>query len=66
MTEPSETQVLDYVRRVGLSNERLGDLVHDAASRNASDINNGGIESQIAYLLEQHGSAGVLALLRDQ
>lgn len=32
--------------------EDLDDLVHDTKSGEAADINNGGIDSQIDYLLE--------------
>ena len=33
----------------------LDDLVHDLASNPASDINNGGMESQIRFILEEMG-----------
>jgi hypothetical protein len=35
----------------------LDDLVHDLASNSTSDINNGGLDTQIAHLLEQVGEA---------
>lgn len=33
--------------------EKLDDIVHDAASSIGSSVNNGGLESQILFLLEQ-------------
>jgi RNA polymerase primary sigma factor len=32
--------------------EKLDDLVHDAKGEEATDINNGGVENQLRYLLE--------------
>ena len=36
--------------------ERLDDMVHDAASKIGSGVNNGGVHEQITFLLE-HGYA---------
>lgn len=36
----------------GITADDLDEMVHDTASDMASNINNGGVESQVAYLLE--------------
>jgi hypothetical protein len=46
--------------------EKLDEFVHDAKSQEASDINNGGIDAQIDYLLENGWTLeGILAALRN-
>jgi hypothetical protein len=44
----------------------LDELVHDCASSPASDINNAGLEAQIAFLLEQLGEQHVRTELAKQ
>jgi hypothetical protein len=54
-----ETQPQDRLARLvadlRLTDEDLDDVVHDVASEIASDINNGGLSSQIEYLVAQLG-----------
>jgi len=40
---------------LGIEPERLDDLVHDQQGETAASIDNGGLESQLAYLVEQCG-----------
>ena len=39
--------------KLGYASENLDELVHDVSSRNASAINNDGMDSQIAFLNEK-------------
>ena len=43
----------------------LDDLVHDAYSRQASEVNNGGLGSQVRFLAETYGTGGARSLLSD-
>lgn len=47
--------VADAVSK-GLEPEDLDELVHDSASQMASAINNGGLDDQIVFLVEQFGN----------
>jgi hypothetical protein len=47
----------------GIGSDDLDDLVHDTASHNASQINNGGLRDQLAFLVEQLGEQGLRAEL---
>jgi hypothetical protein len=42
----------------------LDDVVHDLVSNTASEINNGGLEAQIAYLLDEVGEAETAQAIR--
>lgn len=42
---------------LGVEPDDLDDAVHDAASGRASSVNNGGLDEQIAFLVEQNGVA---------
>jgi hypothetical protein len=42
------------LENLGIETEHLDSLVHDCASEQASEVNNGGVESQVNYLLS-HG-----------
>lgn len=44
---------------------RLDDLVHDLISNSASEINNGGLEAQIAYLLDEVGEVETEQAIRS-
>lgn len=50
---------------VGADSSDLDDLVHDAASQQASSINNGGIEEQIRFIGEHYGE-DTNCVLRDR
>ncbi len=49
----------------GLAGEGLDDLVHDAASEQASEANNAGPVAQAAFLARHLGTAAALAILAD-
>jgi hypothetical protein len=46
-----------------LQSEQLDDLVRDVFSGRAADVNNGGLESQIACLVDAYGAVRVDAML---
>jgi hypothetical protein len=50
-----EAKLVDKAESAGLQPEDLDDLVHDLASGVASDVNNGGLEDQAAYLIDRLG-----------
>ncbi|MCK2240050.1 MULTISPECIES: hypothetical protein [unclassified Crossiella] len=50
---------------LGLLPEDLDDTVHDQASRPATAINNGGLDAQIFYLVEQMGEAETEQAIRE-
>ena len=50
---------------LGLEAGDLDDLVHDAYSRQASEVNNGGLGSQVRFLIESYGTGGARSLLSD-
>ncbi|MEV0297148.1 hypothetical protein [Nocardia sp. NPDC050710] len=60
---PAVESVVDKLERLAieldLSAEDLDELVHDVASRNASDTNNAGIRDQLAQLLSSLGEREV-------
>lgn len=65
---PSDVQHTELVQRVtqrGLGDGDLDELVHDAASRAASEANNGGVEAQVAFLIARLGAAGARGLIDD-
>ncbi|MGY1969643.1 hypothetical protein ACW9HH_35940 [Nocardia gipuzkoensis] len=54
--EQSEVQRLnELAESLGIDSEDLDDHLHDAISRTASDINNGGLEKQVQALIEHLG-----------
>ena len=57
----ADDAIVAALERRGLTAEDLDELVHEAKSREASSINNGGREDQVAYLR----GAGLLAALAD-
>ncbi|MGB9886461.1 MAG: hypothetical protein ACPLRW_05615 [Moorellales bacterium] len=48
-------ELLRRVEAAGLGWEDLFEVVHDLKSREASDINNAGMEAQLEYILEACG-----------
>ena len=50
---------------LGLEAADLDDLVHDAFSRRASETNNGGLRSQVRFLVESYGTGCARSLLSD-
>jgi hypothetical protein len=57
--------LLELAEQKGLEPEDLDGQVHELASSFASDVNNGGLESQIMYLSEHLGTAEVRKLLQE-
>jgi len=49
-------RLMDKADAAGLQPEDLDDLVHDLASSVAADVNNGGLEDQLRYLVDGIGA----------
>ena len=55
--QPGDAEELAaWAAGLGLEAEDLDDLVHDAYSRQASEVNNGGLDSQVRFLVESYGT----------
>ena len=57
-TAPSEEQIerlVDKTEAAGLEPEDLDEIVHEFAASIAADVNNGGLEDQIRYLVDGMG-----------
>ena len=57
-TAPSEEQIerlVDKADAAGLEPEDLDEIVHEFAASIAADVNNGGLEDQIRYLVDGMG-----------
>jgi len=64
--QPGEADELAaWAAGLGLEAGDLDDLVHDAYSRQASEVNNGGLDSQVRFLIEFYGTGGTRSLLSD-
>ena len=64
--QPGDAEELAaWAAGLGLEAEDLDDLVHDAYSRQASEVNNGGLDSQVRFLIESYGTGGARSLLSD-
>ena len=46
------SQLKDRLLKAGIESSLLDELVHEVASNQASEVNNGGMDSQVAYLLQ--------------
>lgn len=57
--------LLAYARKKNLEPEDLDELVHDAASQPASNVNNDGLEGQINFLIHAWGSEETLSKLKE-
>lgn len=57
--------LVDLAEELNLTSEDLDDLVHDAASMKASDINNQGLYEQLEYLVNAFGEEEVEQILRS-
>ena len=60
-----EEELAAWAAELGLEPEDLEDLVHDAFSRQASETNNDGLESQVRFLVEYYGPGRTRSLLSD-
>jgi len=49
-----------------ITSESLDEAVHEAKANEAAEINNGGLESQIPYLVEFYGSNHVRELVETE
>ncbi len=56
-------KLIEEAEARGLQPEQLDELVHEAAAANAARINNGGLDEQIEYLVEELGLEEVERLL---
>lgn len=64
--DPIETRpLLDLISALGLEEDALDELVHDAKSGEASNINNGGFTDQVDYLVEALGYADLEKQIRE-
>ena len=64
--QPGDAEELAaWAAGLGLEAEDLDDLIHDAYSKQASGVNNGGLDSQVRFLIESYGTEGALSLLSD-
>jgi hypothetical protein len=64
--QPGEADELTaWAVGLGLEAGDLDDLVHDAYSRQASEVNNGGLGSQVRFLAGTYGTGGARSLLSD-
>ncbi len=60
-----EKRLVDLALSLDVESIDLDEVVHDVASQIASDINNGGLYSQIGYLLSELGVAEIEAEIRS-
>jgi hypothetical protein len=64
--QPGEADELAaWAAGLGLEAGDLDDLVHDVYSKQASEVNNGGLDSQVRFLIESYGTGGTRSLLSD-
>jgi len=64
--QPGDAEELAaWAAGLGLEAEDLDDLVDDAYSKQASEVNNGGLDSQVRFLIESYGTGGARSLLSD-
>jgi hypothetical protein len=62
--QPGDAEVVAaWAAGLGLEAGDLDDLVHDAYSRQASETNNGGLDSQVSFLAGTYGIEGARSLL---
>ena len=50
--EEMEDIIASSVRKKGFDSSDLDEVIHEVASKAASDINNSGLEEQIAFLID--------------
>jgi hypothetical protein len=55
--------LLALTRQHGISSDDLDDIVHELISEQATQINNGGLEAQLSYLIETIGPTQARAML---
>jgi hypothetical protein len=55
--------LLALARQHGISSDDLDEIVHEVVSKQATQINNGGLEAQLSYLIDAIGPAQARAML---
>ena len=56
MSDSNSVQILvAHARAHGIPDRNFDELVHELKAREAADINNGGIEEQAKYIIDQLG-----------
>ena len=64
--QPGEADDLAaWAAGAGLDAGDLDDLVHDACSRQASEVNNGGLGAQVSFLAQTYGTTRARSLISD-
>jgi hypothetical protein len=58
-------RLIQEAGKLGVQPEDLDDAVHDAANVPASEINNGGLDNQIPFLVEELGTEETQRLLEE-
>ena len=58
-------EAIEYTHSIGIVAEDLDELVIDMKCQEASDINNGGTEDQLKYLVEKLGEEHLKQVLDD-
>jgi hypothetical protein len=61
--QAEEERTLSELRET-VEEEELDDVVHDAASSLASQVNNGGPDAQVDFLVDQFGVQGTINLVK--
>lgn len=59
-------RIVAALEAAGIQDIDLDDVVDDVASLIRSNVNNGGIERQVEWLLEHGGSEGILVVLNEK
>jgi hypothetical protein len=55
--------LLALARQHGISSDDLDEIVHEVVSEQATQINNGGLEAQLSYLIDAIGPTQARAML---
>jgi len=53
--------IINILFEAGVDSEDLDELIHDFKSSEAADINNGGLDSQVLYLVDAVGIKGTMS-----
>ncbi len=61
----AEEKFLKLCEEKGIESDVLDDEVHDVASHIGSNVNNGGLEAQIKFLLENCGEESVTNIISN-
>lgn len=70
MTAPSGNRdqelrdLLAFARQHGARSADLDEIVHEVVSRQATEINNGGLQAQLSYLIDAIGPAQARAMVQ--